>query len=977
MQSKIPSPPPRVDPDDIRRGLSVQEARRRLVLHGLNVIPKGRKRSLTAMFLEEFEDLLVRVLVLSAFVSFLFAARSDDIWEFMEPFVILLILVLNAMVSCWQRISADEAINALGELSPNQVTCIRDGEKHRIDSTDVVPGDILEVAVGDRVPADLRVLKVHTPTLKTDQSALTGESDDVTKTVETNSSTTRNERFSTSMLFAGTFVTQGRATVIVDSTGVHTEFGTIASLIEQTSSESKTPLQNAMNTLGAGLAKCIAGVCILVFVVQLARAALFGGTDIAILPVLLQSLKISLALAVAAIPEGLPAVVTTCLALGARRMAKHRAIARSLPSVETVGRCSVICTDKTGTLTSNMMEVVEIRTFAENCAARMYSFETTAAGSCAVVSDGERVIRPCQTDSALHTLAVSCAICSESTIGAVQPDGSRKTFGDRTEIALMHAAENLRRDEPVAPWESYIRRRTLSFSENRKRMSILTHSTDQQGHFLLVKGGAEVILECSSRIRHCDGNETPINAKSRASILGQYRDMANGGNSLRIIGFAYRRLSEEDASNIENMDSADFEHIEKDLVFCGFAGMVDPVRPEVPAAIESCISAGIRVIVVTGDSKETAESVCRAIRLLKPHGMKDRCGVTVSWTADEFRRLPSQEQLACLKTAVVFSRADPEFKFFLVEMLQREHGAIVAMTGDGVNDAPALMKANIGIAMGSGTDVAKSASDIVLADDNFGTIVTAIREGRSMFTNTKQFVHYLISSNFGEVLCVLLASVLGLPEILEPVQLLWVNLVTDGLPAIALGFNPTDAGVLRDPPRRPAAGIIDYWAVVRFLVVGTYIGIATFWSFLGWFFENGFTLSEVVNPGRCALSEWKHTVVQNPIAARTRAFTVLVFLEIFNSFSAISEKQSLTHVPPHRNMWLIGANAVSLALHFAVLSVPCLRKVLRTASPGAPEGMDTLWSSLVNATDWSVVLKLCTPVILIEEGLKIIARRKL
>ena len=952
------------------KGLPRIEIKGRQQLFGPNILSPPATQSLFSLFAEEFEDTLVRILLAASAVSFGLAAISRDASDLTEPFVIGSILILNALVSCWQKRSADDAIRALSDLSPKQTMCLRMGQWALVNSADIVPGDVISLTVGTRVPGDARVVQMNATSLLVDESALTGESLPVSKCLyEEMPRAARNARFPPFMVYAGTFIAHGNAIAVVRETGRRTEVGKIDALMREASTDAKTPLQRTMDEFGASLAKWIGWICAAVFCVHCLRDFLREG-----LPGLpgaaLRSFKIAISLAVAAIPEGLPAVVTTCLALGARRMAKRSAIVRSLPSVETIGCCNVICSDKTGTLTTNALAVAEIQTLTPDGEMATYSLDRSDPKDIIIKTSLE--VDPGTVDHALGEVIRACALCTEAKITVEPYDyGEAPTkvsyTGAQTDLALLRAVDDFEDRTKISTarlhddlkWELDTKKHTFGFTQQRRAMSVFIQRSDSG--VLYVKGAPEVILSACTFARHSGGEEFEMTDELREILLEGLQSMTAHDKALRVLAFAVKDIGERVFDSDLPQDPADFGSIEEDLTFCGFVGMTDPSRPEVPAAISACQAAGVRVIVVTGDARETAEAVCCQIGLLKkPKKASSDPFVKQSITAADFLAFGKVEQANFLKNAVVFSRADPAFKPHLVDLL-KESGAVVAMTGDGVNDGPALRAAHIGIGMGSGTDVAKGASSIVLADDNFKTIVEAVREGRAIFANTKQFIRYLISSNIGEVVCVFLAGLLGLPDIFEPVQLLWVNLVTDGLPAIALSFNPPDPDNMRRPPRSPQETILSKWVQLRYLIIGVYIGLATLWGYLAWFLRHGFTFWELIDPSLLEGNADRLAVLRDPREARSVAFTVMVFLEIWNSFNALSENASLRDVPPQKNMWLVAANVLSAVLHIAVLSVPSLQAVFHTVP-------------LQVGTDWVDVLKLSLPVLLLDEGLKMASR---
>ncbi|EPY32060.1 Ca2+-transporting ATPase [Angomonas deanei] len=594
----------------------------------------------------------------------------------------------------------------------------------------------------------------------------------------------------------------------------------------------------------------------------------------------IHSLKVAVALAVAAIPEGLPAVVTTCLALGTQRMAKHNAIVRVLPSVETLGRCTVICSDKTGTLTTNKMSVQQVVTLGDDEKLQVYTLENTEFEPKPGCVKEKGVVKRNVTleNTAMEMLTATGTLCNDAALFYNESTGKVEKIGGATEAALLVMSEKITDDNTAVPGEVnafrkkiesvWEKKHTLEFTRSRKSMSVLCQSTSKNILSLFVKGAADDILKRSSRVILSNGDIVPLSKSIRDKFTRKIEATASLPCGLRCMGFAFRPVAALNNSDLEN--SSNFEKIESDLIFTGFCGMSDPPRPEVLNAIRDCHTAGIRVLVITGDKKETAEAVCQQIGLL-------RGGESgVSFTGEELDAMSPSEKQKAVRSAVLFSRTDPSHKMELVKLLQNEK-FICAMTGDGVNDSPALKKADIGIAMGSGTEVAKSSSNMILADDNFATIVNAVREGRSIFNNTKQFIRYLISSNIGEVACVLFTGLFGFPEALSPVQLLWVNLVTDGLPATALGFNPPDPDIMEQPPRDVDEPIVNGWLFVRYMIIGVYVGCATVAGFIWWFLINGFTLGDLATYASCTdLSNPHCQVLNNPKTARSIALSILV-----------------------------------------------------------------------------------------------------
>jgi P-type Ca2+ transporter type 2A len=758
----------------------------------------------------------------------------------------LTILILNSIVGVTQESSAEKAIAALQEYSANEAKVIRDGHTQKIKAEELVPGDIVSVAVGDRIPADCRLLSIQSNAFGVDQAILTGESESVTKDCKAIKDPQAVKQDQINMLFSGTTVVTGHATAVAVLTGGSTAIGDIHDSITSQISE-PTPLKQKLNDFGDMLAKVITVICILVWLINIqhfndpahgnswAKGAIYY-------------LKIAVSLGVAAIPEGLAVVITTCLALGTRKMAAKNAIVRSLPSVETLGSCSVICSDKTGTLTTNQMSVEKIVHLNEagNDFDEIEVDGTTFAPEGNLSRNGKTIENVAVSSATILQMTEVLALCNEAKLSYDAKNGTYGSIGEPTEGALRVLAEKIgtedaavnqqRRAIPITDrlhfaskhYESRLPlQATYEFSRDRKSMSVLAgHGSSQK---LLVKGAPETILDrCSHTLLGANAKRVSLTKKHRKLISDEVIEYGNRG--LRVIAVA----------SIENVGTnplfktakttKEYAQLEQNMALIGLVGMLDPPRPEVAASIRKCRDAGIRVIVITGDNRNTAETICRQIGVFGPHEVLEG----KSYTGRDFDALTESGQLQAAKTASLFSRVEPTHKLKLVELLQSA-GEVVAMTGDGVNDAPALKKSDIGVAMGTGTDVAKLAADMVLADDNFATIEVAIEEGRSIYSNTQQFIRYLISSNIGEVVSIFLTAALGMPEALIPVQLLWVNLVTDGLPATALSFNPPDHDVMRRLPRKRDEALVSGWLFFRYMVVGTYVGAATVGGYAWWF----------------------------------------------------------------------------------------------------------------------------------------------
>ena len=1026
--------------------------------YGANELEHEEASSLWELVLEQFDDILVKILLAAAAVSFGLAyvddAAAEEGWTaYVEPLVILLILILNAIVGVWQESNAESALEALKEMQSEHASVVRDGQRNgHLPASELVPGDIIELRVGDKVPADCRVLELKTATLRAEQASLTGESVAVLKQTEPAGAEDCEIQAKDSMLFAGTAVANGACVAVVNSIGMATEIGKIqASIQEAKEEEEDTPLKKKLDEFGELLTQVIGIICLIVWIINYEHFLQMEFDDCCWMPTKVSFdfgkctyyFKIAVALAVAAIPEGLPAVITTCLALGTRKMAQQNAIVRKLPSVETLGCTTTICSDKTGTLTTNQMSVVRMVALGKSGTSDLRAYEVTGATYNPL--EGDVVGLPAKMDPALTAISTVASVCNDSRI---QLDASKQVYhaiGMPTEAALCvlvekmglpDAAENkavidgANGCEPVnAAWREKFRRlATLEFDRNRKSMSVLAAmgggssngtvppspgrrsgrlaaKTDAAGAVttLLVKGAPENVLERCSQMMRADGSVVPLAAADKDALLETVEDMAS--DALRTLCLAMKTGSAlgkldgytgaEHSAHGMLADPEGYEAIESGLTFVGLVGLRDPPRPEVRDSMVACKAAGIRVIVITGDNKKTAESICRDIGVFSAD--EDLSGKSV--TGREFAAMPEADQIAMLSGGGgrVFSRAEPRHKQDIVRLLKGQ-GEVVAMTGDGVNDAPALKLADIGIAMGiAGTEVAKEASDMVLADDNFQTIVAAVGEGRSIYANMQAFIRYMISSNIGEVFSIFFTAALGMPEGLIPVQLLWVNLVTDGPPATALGFNPADVDTMRRPPRSASDSLITPWVFLRYMVVGTYVGAATVGIFAVWYTSSEFmgidlsgdghtvvSMSQLMAWDKCgaggelwegftasAYSTYGGDAIgpfddpcdyfgKGKAKASTLSLSVLVAIEMFNALNALSEDHSLVTMPPWVNPYLLVAMAVSFGLHFLILYVPAMANIFSIVP--------------LSFEEWMLVLAFSAPVILIDEVLKFAAR---
>lgn len=1006
---------------DANRGLSektnhIEKLRLRF---GANEMPEEKGQNFIKLILKQFDDLLVKILIVAAIVSFILAAvDGDGELAFVEPTVIVLILIANATVGVVTETNAEKAIEELKAYQADLATVLRDGRLRVVKASALVPGDIIELAVGAKVPADCRIIGILSSTLRVDQAILTGESGSVEKEAGHIEDSERARRAvvqdKTCLLFSGTVVSVGRARAVVVGTGLNTAIGKIRDAMKNhgggDDEEELTPLKKKLDEFGRLLSKVIAMVCILVWVVNIGHFGdpLYGGWFRG----MVYYLKIAVALAVAAIPEGLPAVVTTCLALGTRKMAKRHAIVRSLPSVETLGCTTVVCSDKTGTLTTNAMCVQKIcvvdRTKQRSSSSRNGGSSANAGSSTSllrefdvegnsyapnglileasngVISPRQQRFNPINKDvvkhpadlpSVLH-LSICASLCNDSTLTF---DLNKREFvkiGESTEVALRVLSEKIglpgfdampsaltklseqeRASYCAAYWAGQFKRvEQLDFTRDRKMMSTLC--SRKGTNILFSKGAPEAVLaKCTNALTNAKGAAEPMNDQVRKDLNDVLAKYAK--TSLRVLALAMRPMPAKQTQ----IDAED----ENDLTFLGFVGIADPPRAEVARAIATCRGAGIRVVMVTGDNKTTAESIGAQIGLIEA----DAFGEPIvpegaSLQGIDFEELKSEREKSEAVTRLsIFSRVEPAHKAKLVELLKNQKH-VVAMTGDGVNDAPALKRADIGVSMGSGTEVAKHASDMVLADDNFATIVSAVAEGRAIYDNTKAFIRYMVSSNIGEVVCIFIAAALGMPETLCPVQLLWVNLVTDGLPATALGFNKPDRDIMRQRPRSPTEPIVDSWLFIRYLIVGVYVGIVTVVAFAWWFmyFENGPLLSwsDLTSFEQCVEGAHDYSCqIFKDRRPSTMSMTVLVTVEMFNALNALSENSSLLKHPPWSNKWLLGAIFISMALHAMILYVPWMNI--------------TFSVSYLSWQEWKAVLWLSFPVIVCDEILKALTRK--
>ena len=907
---------------DMARGLTTQDAQQRLAQSGPNQLEAEAATPAWRKFLAQFQDVLVILLLIAAAISVgvWFYERADPLPY--EGIVIFAIVLLNGLLGYVQEARAEKSVAALQAMTAAEATILRDGQPQRTAAANLVPGDIILIEEGDTIPADGRL--ISTVSLQAAEASLTGESLPVAKDTEPIAEPVEvGDR--SNMVFSGTAAAYGRGRAVITATGMQTEMGKIAGLLRQTKSEA-TPLQQELNRTG----KLLGVIVLVIAVVMVATILLLE--NVREISDIIDVLILGVALAVAAVPEGLTAVVTAVLAIGMSRMAKRQALIRKLPAVETLGSATVIASDKTGTLTKNEMTVRTVATASGRV-------EVTGVGYApegALLQDGQPL-----ADGALRNEVTYTLGAADRANNAVlqEKDGRWIIQGDPTEGALIVAARKagLTDDQLTA---RFARIGEVPFSSERKLMSTVHTDAEQPERLLvLIKGAPDILLNRCQQEWLGDAAR-PLSEERRQAIRTLNEELA--GEALRTLGVAFRSLP-RDGLQQTNGASDELEH---ELVFLGLVGMSDPPRPEVQEAIKVAQGAGIRSIMITGDHPKTAAAIAREL------------GIATTDTAISGAELEGMSDEVLRKTvqaASVYARVNPEHKLRIVNAL-RANGAVVAMTGDGVNDAPALKTADIGIAMGiTGTDVSKEAADMVLADDNFATIVAAVEEGRTIFANIQKFLRYLLSSNVGEVLTmflgVLLAKFLGLIAVpgevvvfpLLATQILWINLVTDGAPALALGLDPADDKVMQQQPRPQGSGVITKPMWVGIALVGVIMAVGTLFI-LDFSLPGGF----IAGSGEMDY-------------ARTMAFTTLVLFQLFNVLNARSDSRSAFR-RLFDNPWLWGALTFSLGLQFAVIYLPFLQRAFDTVA--------------LSLTDWGLCVLVGSSVLWLRELSKWISRRQ-
>ncbi len=937
-------------------GLTSAEAEKRLAHYGPNQLNEAPRPSFLVILWAQLNSFVVILLIIASVISALLG-------DYVEAAAIMAIVVLNAVLGIVQEQRAEQALAALKKLAAPDAQVIRDGARTSVPSYNLVPGDIVFLEAGNFIPADLRLLEAVN--LRVEEASLTGESLPVQKNAVTvlEKNVPLGDRKNTA--FMGTVVNYGRGRGVVTSTGMHTQLGLIATMLQNVETE-ETPLQRRLDQLGKSLSIGSLILVAVVFIVALINYTEIGGLFSTPLDYLKEFASeitevfiIAISLAIAAVPEGLPAVVTISLALGMREMVQRHALIRKLSSVETLGSATTICSDKTGTLTQNEMTVT--RVWADDQFVHVTGTGYAPVGEFQV--DGKKV-EVAKYPAILSTLWLGL-LNNDSTIESTGENESSKTYrivGDPTEGALLVAAAKAGAIH-VEIDEAYPRENEVPFDSERKRMITIHDVHDPQPHDLspfkdekhkdwdviVVKGAPDIVLELCTKYQGMDDQPREMTKEAKERILAANDTMTK--DALRVLGFAYR-LDKDVPNNAEDLKT---HELEKDLVFVGLLGMIDPPRTEVKPALERARLAGIRTVMITGDFPNTAKAIAESIGLLRP-GKKVMTGA-------ELDKIDDTELKNVIEDTDVFARVSPEHKMRIVDALQA-NDEIVAMTGDGVNDAPAIKRADIGVSMGiTGTDVAKETADMVLTDDNYASIVSAVEQGRIIYSNIRKFVFFLLSSNVAEIMIIFLATLAGLPAPLTAIQLLWLNLITDGAPALALAMEKGDPDIMDQKPRAKNEPIVNRSMglgiiVQTFAQTGAVLG--AFIMGLAWHLEAGAVIPAGSNILSFVLShEWRGVDVQT---AETMAFVTLSLAELFRAYTVRSERASIFTIGFFSNKYMQYAVGLSIALLLIVCSVPFLQPIFNTHFLTGPE--------------WGLVLGLALMPAIAEEITKFFLRRK-
>lgn len=855
-----------VDPS---KGLSSEEVGKRKEKYGLNKLNSKKQKSLLKMFFEQLNDILIYILLAAAIISGVLGEISDAL-------IIGIVVIINTVIGVVQESKAEKALEALKQLSTPKALVKRNGENVEIPSEDVVPGDVIVLDAGRYVPCDLRL--IETANLKIEESALTGESVPVEKHAEEKLEDPKTSLGDQkNMAFMSTLATYGRGTGIAVGTGMNTEIGKIAKMLEGEDKE-LTPLQKKLAELGKILGFAALGICALMFVVGLLQKR-----DI------LEMFLTAISLAVAAIPEGLPAIVTIVLAMGVQRMIKENAIIRKLPAVETLGAVNIICSDKTGTLTQNKMTVIKFYTNNE-------------------IQDIDKL----NIEDNIHKMLLeNLVLCNDATFS------KDSSTGDPTEIALLEAGAKYNIVKNNIENE-HKRIDEIPFDSDRKLMTTVNDFDDK--NYVMTKGAIDNLLKISTNA-YINGEVVPLTDEIKQNIMNASNDMSK--NALRVLGAAYKILEDTNYNK---------ENLEMDLTFIGLVGMIDPPRESVKDSIFECKNSGIKTIMITGDHKVTAFAIAKELGIAE-----DESQAIFGYELDD---MSDSELSSKIESLRVFARVSPEHKVKIVKALKSK-GNIVSMTGDGVNDAPSLKAADIGVAMGiTGTDVAKGASDMVLTDDNFSTIVSAIKEGRNIYNNIKKSIIFLLSCNLGEIIALFIGILLGWPAPLRPIHLLWVNLITDSLPALSLGIDPGDPDIMDEKPRNPKESLFAGGAGISLILNGLLIGVLTLIAF------------EV---GRIRYSD-------SLMHAQTMAFVVLSVSQLFHSFNMRHPKKSIFQLGLFTNKYLFTSVIFGIFLQDMVITIPFLASIFKVFD--------------LTMQDWIFVCALSIIPLIINEIVKFFKRLK-
>lgn len=847
-------------------GLSANEIEERKQKYGLNQLAEAKKKSLFIKFLEQFKDFMIIVLIIAAIISGVVGHLQGE--GITDSIIILIVVIVNAIIGVAQENKAEKSLDALKKLSSYSAKVIRDGKLMVVPSKELVPGDIVELETGDYVPADIRIVEAFN--LKSQEASLTGESVPVEKMAVAIDEKHIGVGDRTNMLFSSSLITYGRGKGIVVETGMNTEVGKIAGMLNETES-TDTPLQQRLNKLGKTLGIASLAICAVIFVIGL----LYGKAP-------LDMFMTAVSLAVAVIPEGLAAVSTIVLAIGVQRMVKKHAIVKKLPAVETLGSATVICSDKTGTLTQNKMTVQKM----------FFNDEIKEVEKIDTNKDNEELIQ----------LVYISMLCNDTKVGE-----DNKLTGDPTETALIDMGFRL--DFKPELFELMPRVEEIPFDSDRKLMTTV-HKVSDKKYMVYTKGGVdELLARCNSYVVN---GKVLTDIEKYAETIDKYNDVM-AEDALRVLAMAYKEIDHKPSKE-------EMKDIEKDLTYIGMVGMIDPPREEVKTAVEKCKTAGIKTVMITGDHKTTAVAIARQLGILE--------GDEEAVTGSDLEKMSQEELEKRVKNIRVYARVSPEHKVRIVKAWQA-NGEVVAMTGDGVNDAPALKTADIGCAMGMvGTDVAKEAADVILTDDNFATVVSAVEEGRRIYDNILKVIQFLLSSNVGEIIVLFFATLLtplfskwfGITdinslEILLPIHILWINLVTDSLPALALAFDPANRDIMERKPVKPGKGVFTKGMTWRVIYQGMMIGGLTLAAFM---IGLGTTKTPI---NGLTLDQSKIEVGQ------TMAFVTLALSELTHVFNVRNNRRSIFKTGIFNNMKLIGAVVASALLVFVILLIPGLREI--------------------------------------------------